>query len=460
MRATLVLDVVGLTPALLGEHTPNLSRLAARGGVHPVAGAFPALTCPVQSSFVTGAPPRDHGIVGNGWYFRDLAEVRFWHQSNRLVEGPKLWETAKLRDPAFTCAKLFWWHNMYSTADFSVTPRPIYTADGRKIPDIHTNPAELRGELTERLGSFPLFRFWGPAAGIESSEWIRDCALHLMATRRPTLTLVYLPHLDYGLQRLGPGHPGTNSDLAAVDAVCGELIEAAERDGARVVVLSEYGIVPVSRTVFINRALREAGFLQVREERGGELLDAGASAAFAVCDHQIAHIHVAASERMAEVKALIEALPGVERVLDEQGKRELEINHPRAGDLVAVADSDAWFPYYYWLDDAHAPDFARTVDIHRKPGYDPVELFLDPALRFPKFSIARRLAQRTLGFRTLLDVIPLAPELVRGSHGRLPERADEGPLLLTSEPDFLPAGTVAATAVHDLILDHVFRPCL
>jgi predicted AlkP superfamily pyrophosphatase or phosphodiesterase len=462
MRVTLVLDGVGLSPGLLGEHTPNLSRLAARGGMRAIALAFPALTCPVQSSFVTGTPPRDHGIVGNGWYFRDLAEIRFWHQSDRLVAGPKLWETAKRRDPAFTCAKLFWWYNMYSAADFSVTPRPVYTADGRKIPDIYTNPPALREELTARLGPFPLFRFWGPAAGIESSAWIRDCALHVMKTRKPTLTLVYLPHLDYGLQRRGPTQVAIAADLAAVDAVCGELIEAAEGQGARIVVLSEYGIGLVSRPVFINRCLRQAGLLRLREERGGELLDAGASPAFAVCDHQIAHIHVASRERVGEVKALVESLPGVERVLDEEGKRELKIDHSRAGDLVAVADAASWFAYYYWLDDAHAPDFARTVDIHRKPGYDPVELFLDPALRFPKMAIGRRLAQRALGLRTLLDVIPLTPELVRGSHGRLPDCADKGPLFLTSEPDLLPEGPAAApieaTAIHDLILDHLFGP--
>ncbi len=149
--------------------------------------------------------PREHGIVGNGWYFRELAEVLFWRQSNRLVTGERLWDAAKRRDPAFTCANLFWWYNMYSTADIGVTPRPMYPADGRKIPDCYTAPGGLRAELTARLGPFPLFSFWGPATSIVSSAWITRCALHVRRTRTPTLTLVYLPHLDYVLQRDGPG---------------------------------------------------------------------------------------------------------------------------------------------------------------------------------------------------------------------------------------------------------------
>jgi len=247
MHATLVLNVVGLTPALLGPHAPNLQRLAARGGLRALDTVTPAVTTTVQSTFVTGLLPRDHGVVANGWYFRDLSEVWLWRQSNRLVGGEKVWESARRRDPAFTCAKLFWWYNMYSSADWSVTPRPMYPADGRKLPDIYTDPPQLREELNAALGEFPLFRFWGPVADILSSEWIARCALHVRAKQKPTLTLVYLPHLDYNLQRLGPADPAILADVAQVDALCGQLIDAAERDGDRVIVLSEYGITPVNR---------------------------------------------------------------------------------------------------------------------------------------------------------------------------------------------------------------------
>ncbi len=455
LTRTVVLNVVGLTPGLLA-HAPHLKRLADQGALRPLATVTPAVTTTVQSTFVTGALPRDHGIVANGWYFRELSEVLLWRQSNRLVHGEKLWDTAKRRDPAFTCAKLFWWYNMYSSADIAVTPRPMYPADGRKLPDIYTAPAGLRDELQQRLGQFPLFRFWGPAADIVSTQWIGRCALDVFERQRPTLTLVYLPHLDYNLQRLGPDHPRIAQDVAEVDQVCGELIEAAQRAGARVIALSEYGITAVSKPVHINRALRQAGYIQIREELGRELLDAGASRAFALADHQIAHVYVADPALVPEVKALIEALPGVERVLDEAGKRQAGLDHPRSGELVAISRADSWFTYYYFLDEARAPDFARTVDIHRKPGYDPVELFLDPRLPLAKARIAWRLAQKILGFRYLMDVISLDATLVKGSHGRPTDRAEDGPLLITSEPGWMAEGPVAATAVKDLILDHVF----
>jgi len=318
MKKTLVILVVGLAPALVGRYTPNLQRLVGRGALRPLKSVLPAVTCTVQSTLVTGLPPAGHGAVANGWYFRDLAEVWLWRQSNQLVAGEKIWEAARARNPAFTCAKMFWWYNMYATADWSATPRPMYPADGRKIPDHYTHPMELRDELNGKLGMFPLFKFWGPATDITSSQWIANATRHVMETRNPTLTLCYLPHLDYNLQRLGPdlSHPRLLKDLDEIDAVCGELIEAAERGGREVMIVSEYGITPVTDAVPINRALRRAGLIQVKVELGREQFDAGASAAFALADHQIAHVYVREPSRIAEVKALIEGLEGVEAVLD------------------------------------------------------------------------------------------------------------------------------------------------
>ncbi|MBI4245553.1 MAG: alkaline phosphatase family protein, partial [Candidatus Rokubacteria bacterium] len=340
---------------------------------------------------------------------------------------------------------------------YSVTPRPMYPADGRKIPDIYTEPPGLREELNARFGGFPLFNFWGPAADITSSRWIANCARHVYDAHRPTLTLVYLPHLDYALQRLGPRHPALPDEVRKIDAVCGELIAHVQRDGTRVIVLSEYGITPVSGPVHINRALRDAKLLRVRPELGLELLDAGASEAFAVADHQVAHVYVRRPALIDEVKRLLAGLPGVETVLDTQGQRAYGLDHARSGELVAIAEPDRWFTYYYWLDDRVAPDFARTVDIHRKPGYDPVELFLDPALRAPRLKIGWTLLRKALGFRYLMDVIPLRAELVRGSHGRLPDRPEDGPLFLSSDPELLPEGPMHATGVKQAILDHVFE---
>jgi len=459
MKPVLVLLVVGLTPSLVGPHTPNLERLARTGGQRPLRTVLPAVTCTAQATLLTGLMPSGHGAVANGWYFRGIAEVNLWRQSHRLIAGEKIWEAARRRDPAFTCAQMFWWFNMYSSADWSATPRPMYPADGRKIPDHYAHPPGLRDELNAKLGTFPLFKFWGPAADIESSRWIAAATRHVMATRNPTLTFCYLPHLDYNLQRLGPdlAHPRLQKDLKEVDDLCGLLIDDAARRGRDVIVVSEYGITPVSGAVHINRALRQAGLVAVREEMGREILDAGASEAFAVADHQVAHVYVRTPDRIAAVNEVLANLDGVETVLGDEGKRQAGLDHPRSGELVAVAKADRWFSYYYWLDDDRAPDFARTVDIHRKPGYDPVELFLDPAIRFPALAIGSRLARRKVGMRTLMDVISLKDtQLVKGSHGRLTEDPNEGPLVISSRPDLLPEGAVAATDFKRLALDHVF----
>jgi predicted AlkP superfamily pyrophosphatase or phosphodiesterase len=457
MRSTIVLLVVGLAPRHLGPRTPRLSALARAGAMRPLTTVTPAVTCTVQATFMTGGQPCDHGIVANGWLFRDLMEVWLWRQSNRLVAGEKIWEAGKRRDPVFTTANLFWWYNMAASHDIGVTPRPIYKSDGRKLPDCYTQPLELRDELTRELGVFPLFQFWGPATAIASSQWIAAAALYIRRTRSPTLTLVYLPHLDYDLQRFGPEDSRIAKSLQEIDAVAGDLIADAARDGARVIVLSEYGITPVSTPIHINRALREAGLLRVRTEDQGELLDVPQSKAFALADHQVAHIYVAEGNLVPEVKGIVGALMGVERVLDRAEQRELAIDHPRSGELVAIARPDAWFTYYYWLNDRHAPDFARLVEIHRKPGYDPVELFLDPAILFPKLAIGWRLAKRALGFRALMDVVPLDASLVKGSHGRPTDALEDGPVFITSEPRLVPDGPVAAVAVKHLVLKHIFN---
>ncbi|MFK7859853.1 MAG: alkaline phosphatase family protein [Granulosicoccus sp.] len=459
MKQTLVILVVGLSPALVGAHTPHLQKLAQRGGIRPLKAITPAVTCSAQSTLLTGLMPSEHGIVANGWYFRDLSEVWLWRQSNRLVAGEKIWEAGKARDANFTCAKMFWWYNMYSTADWSATPRPMYPADGRKIPDHYSFPADLHDELDARFGQFPLFKFWGPMADITSSRWISDATRHVMDTRKPTLTLTYLPHLDYNLQRLGPDleHPKIQSDLREVDELCGELIKTADEHGQNIVVVSEYGITPVTDAVHINKALRKAGLIQVRNEQGREQMDAGASDAFALADHQIAHVYVNNPDKLEKTRALLEQLDGVEKVLDDEGKRALGLDHERSGDLVAISKADRWFSYYYWLDDAHAPDYARTVDIHRKPGYDPVELFIDPEIKLPMLAVGSRILRRKIGLRTLLDVISLKQTtLVKGSHGRPTDDTDHGPLVISSEAALLPEGEIDSTDFKELVLKHVF----
>jgi len=454
MIRTVVLDVVGLTRSLLGPDTPALSEFARHGA--QVQAVTPAVTCTAQSTYLTGSPPRDHGIVANGWYFRELNEIWLWRQSNRLVQGDKIWDVARRRDPAFTCANTFWWYAMATGADVTMTPRPLYLADGVKLPDCYSNPPELRDELSRAFGSFPLFRFWGPATSIDSSDWIARAAMTIEERFAPTLQLVYLPHLDYVLQRVGPNGE-IAKDLREIDAVVGRLLDFFRDRGLRVIVLSEYGIVPVSRPVHPNRILREAGHLSVKVDLGLDYLDPGPSRAFAVSDHQIAHVYVQDQRVLADVRKLFETTPGVGRVLDAEGKRAFGLDHERSGELVLLAEPDAWFTYHFWLDDARAPDYARMVDIHKKPGYDPCELFVDPRIRFPWLKIGWTLARKMLGFRYTMDVTPLDATLVRGSHGVVTDDPHATPIFFTSEPKLLDSESLRAVDVRDRILDHVFR---
>lgn len=452
MRKTVVLDIVGLSGALIGEHTPFLSAWAKKNHQSAIRPMLPAVTTAVQSTYLTGAWPSETGIVGNGWYDRTDSEIKFWKQSNKLVHGEKVWETARRKYPGFTCSKMFWWYNMYASADYSVTPRPQYLSDGRKMPDCYAHPADLRDRLQQELGTFPLFQFWGPGANIKSSQWIADASILTDRWHNPNLTLIYLPHLDYCLQKFGHDETKIAPELRAIDAVVKQLVEYYEQQQTEIIILSEYGITNVSKPIHINRLLREHGLINVRVERGLELLDAGASKAFAVSDHQVAHIYLNDRSVAKQVRDLVEQLPGVEKVLDRDGIREHNLHHERCGDLVLVADKDSWFTYYYWLDDTLAPDFARLVDIHRKPGYDPVEMFLNPADPLVKLKVIWKVLKKKMGFRYLMNVIPLDASLIRGSHGRLTEDRKDHAVLLTTRP--VPE-SVLATDVKDIILQHI-----
>ena len=284
----------------------------------------------------------------------------------------------------------------------------------------------------------------------------KDASVEVMRRHQPSLTLVYLPHLDYGLQRLGPNDPRIAEDIRLVDAEAGKCIDAAREIGAEVIVVSEYAITPVSRPVHINRVLRRHGYVQARREPlGWETLDCGASRAFAVADHQVAHVYIQRSDDIKAIKLLLKHIDGVDLILDRSEQRQFGLDHERSGELVVVAAPDSWFTYYFWEDDALAPDYARTIDIHRKPGYDPMELFLDPQLSFPQLRIARRLAQKFLGFRYYMDVIGLDARIVKGSHGRLPtpgQESREAPVFISSsraiEQDDIPMTAVKQLALR------------
>jgi predicted AlkP superfamily pyrophosphatase or phosphodiesterase len=458
MRKTVVINVVGLTQSLIGKHTPFLEKWIKAKQLLTVEPTIPAVTCTMQATYLTGQLPSQHGIVGNGWYSREDAEVKFWKQSNKLIQVPIIWDILKKENQNFSACNMFWWYNMYSGADYAVTPRPLYPADGRKLPDCYTSPMDLRERLTQALGIFPLFDFWGPKTSIKSSQWIAEASILVDKWHNPTLSFIYLPHLDYNGQRHTYQHPSIEKDLSEIDAVLEQLVLHFESANAEIIILSEYGITPVSKPIHINRILREAQYITIKQDLGLEYLDAGASEAFAVADHQIAHVYLKNPSKMDELIKLFAKMDGIEKILVGEDKRSAGLDHDRAGDIVLVANKDSWFTYYYWLDDALAPDYACTVDIHRKPGYDPVEMFLDRSNKFIFLKLAYKLLRKKLGFRYLMDVIPLDASLVKGSHGRIPASKADWPVFIGNDEKPIINHTIKATEVFQMIYDTVKYP--
>lgn len=453
----ILINAVGLTPRLL-PFAPRLHALAQAGWHVPLRDVVPAVTCSAQATILTGQPVDRHGVVGNGWLFRETGEVRFWQQSNRLIQAEPLYVTAKSRakkrGKSFKCAKLFWWFNQGAAVDISVTPKPHYGLDGSKVFGITGTPEGLPERLERELGAFPFFTFWGPKAGLPCTQWIARCAASVVQSERPDLTLVYLPHLDYDPQRFGPSGSDMKRLVKELDDACEPILAAARQTGTQVWMVSEYGHCDVNLPIYPNRLLREKGFLQVRNGPFGEQLDTFASRAFAVCDHQVAHVYVNDPADIPAIRELLGEVPGVGRVLVGDERSEFHLNHSRSGEIVLLSKPNAWFAYPFWLDDRLAPDYARAVAIHHKPGYDPCELFVDPKLMFPMLRVIRKVMQKKLGFRMIMDVIPLDASLVEGSHGLPANDPADGPILIGSgqKPT---TEALAMTEVRDLILTNL-----
>jgi predicted AlkP superfamily pyrophosphatase or phosphodiesterase len=453
MQPIVLINAVGLTPRLL-EHAPRLKAIAATGWVADMPEVLPAVTCTAQATILTGELPNKHGVVANGWLFRDTNEVRFWQQCNRLIQTEPLYATArrraKERGKEFKSAKLFWWFNQGAAVDISITPKPHYAVNGNKAFGVTGVPPGVSAELEDLLGAFPFPQFWGPMAGVKSTRWIAAAAQLVVKVHKPTLTLVYLPHLDYNPQRFGPSGIDMPKCVKELDDACEPLLDAARELGAQVWVVSEYGHCDVSRPVYPNRALRTANLLEVRAGPFGEQLDLYGSRAFAVCDHQLAHVYVRDAEDVPRIRDLLAPLSGVTNVLAGEERAAIHLDHERSGEIILLSQPDAWFAYPFWLDDKLAPDYARAVAIHHKPGFDPCELFFDPRLRFPKLHAARRLLQKKLGFRMTMDVVPLDASIVRGSHGLAAADPRDRPILIGHGSN--PGPSVPMTRVKELLL--------
>ncbi len=399
-----ILDIVGLDVSHFdysSQKYPNISSLFEKGGEYGyMKPVFPSVTCTVQASILTGKYPKDHGIISNGYFDRENLQTLFWEQSTKLVQSEKIWDTIKSKNDMLKTAMLFWQNSMYSNNDYVVTPRPIHLENGQMDMWCYSKPVNYYEEISKEIGEFNLMNYWGPFASIKSSEWIAKSVQYTVENRRPNLIYAYFPQIDYSAQKFGHSSSQVTDDLKQIDEYVGNIIEKVKEagifDDTHFLLLSEYGFNDVKDAIPINRILREKGLLQVRTINGKEYIDYEFSDAFAMVDHQIAHIYINDSKNMGKekIKSTIEDVPGIEIVCDQKEKQKLHVDHSRSGELIAVANKDKWFSYYWWYDDQKkiisnpelskiddndkAPRFTKTVDIHRKPGYDPLDLFIDP----------------------------------------------------------------------------------
>jgi len=464
-----LLSIPGLRAADLAN-MPNLSQLAAAGSQAALAPSFPAVTCPVQANMTTGALPDEHGVIANGFYWRDRGEIEMWTAWNDCILRPQIWDRLHEHNAAITSAVWFPLHSKGCGADFICTPAPIHNPDGSESLWCYTKPTELYGELRDAIGHFPLQHFWGPMANVKSSEWIVASALRAAAAYKPDFFYIYLPHLDYAAQKNGPDSPEAKAATVALDGLLGQLFAGVNEAYAPAVtqwiVASEYGIVPVDHVTYPNRVLREASLLAIEERADGEYLDPVVSAAWALVDHQLSHIFVRDRDPQVirHVAELFAPLAGIDEVLTGADRAKYHLDHERAGDVVLISSPNSWQAYYYWNDDERAPAFARTVDIHKKPGYDPVELFIEPAFLAAmqaRFAAAAKAgapagpppAMGKPGGGPPPRMIPLDATLVRGSHGAPARDEAQHGVIVASAPGFFDgAKSVADTEVSSLVL--------
>lgn len=433
-KQTVLMSIPGLRETDVAR-MPRLRELTAGGEIAELTPGFPCVTCPVQAAMTTGKRAAEHGVVANGFYWRDRQQVEMWTSPNDCIGRPQIWDVLKDSQAGLTSAVWFPLHSKGCKADYVCTPAPIHNPDGSESLWCYTQPTGLYGTLRDELGHFPLKHFWGPLANIKSSAWIADSAVYAARQWRPDFFYIYLPHLDYAAQRTGPGSDAADAAVAELDEVIGKLADGfGEAYGKELLWLAagEYAIAAVDHVAYPNRVLREAGLLAIREEDDGEHLDPAASKAWALVDHQFAHVFVAGGEAgtAATVADLFRGREGIEEVLLGDELDRYGLNHSRSGDVVLISSPNSWQAYYWWLSDDRAPGYARTVDIHRKPGYDPVELFYDPATKS----------------------IPLDATLIGGSHGAPARDRTQRSVLLSSEPLLLPGPSVADIDVFGIVL--------
>jgi predicted AlkP superfamily pyrophosphatase or phosphodiesterase len=430
----ILLSIPGLRAVDIAR-MPNVQQLTANGDKAPLVPSFPAVTWPVQANMLTGKLPRHHGVTANGFYWRDKQEVEMWTAWNEKIQAPQIWDILHEHNAALTSAVWFPMLSKGCGADYICMPAPIHNPDGSESLWCYTKPTAMYGALRDMFGHFPLKHFWGPLANIQSSAWIADSAAYAMQQYKPNFFFIYLPHLDYAAQRSGPDSPAALKAVEELDTVIGKLIASAQTAYGSANVLwliaGEYAITPVDHVSYPNRVLREAGLLQVRVEEGLEYLDLENSQAWALVDHQFSHVYVKNnnSQVIEQVVNLFATHAGMAEVLVGEERGKYLLDHERSGEVILISTPNSWQAYYWWLDNALAPKFARTVDIHAKPGYDPVELHFDFATKS----------------------IPLDATLIKGSHGAPAAHDFQRTVLLASQKGVFVETPTPDTDIADIV---------
>lgn len=379
MKKLIVLDVVGLSKKALDKNKPpNILRILEQGFEGVIVPTFPAVTCSVQASIASGTTPSEHGIIANGYYDKVLKQVNFWEQSSNLVERPRIWDVLKKSNPGIKTAVLFWQNSLFIESDIVVTPKPIHLDSGM-VMWCYSKPVNFYEKLVEHLGSFDLRSYWGPLASLKSSQWIIDAAKYTIKMQNPNLLLVYLPHLDYSAQKNGPESQQYAKSVGELDELIGSFLlflNSKFKDEYEIMIISEYSFNTVTNSVSPNKILKKEGLLKTRTISGKEYLDFEMSNAFAMSDHQIAHVYTQPGYD-DQVLEIFQETNGISKILNSETQKTMNIKNNRSGDLIFCANEDTWFNYYWWETSEVAPEFTFNVDIHRKPGYDPLELFMD-----------------------------------------------------------------------------------
>ncbi len=400
IKHVIVIDIVGLEEKhLTSGLLPTISTLTEKGESSKMKPVFPAVTSTVQTSFLSGEYPNRHGIISNGFMDRQTYNVSFWEQYNSLVQVPRIWDFIKNKNNNFKTAVLFWQNTLYANSDIIITPRPLHLENEMKMW-CYSKPVGYYEQIVEQIGEFDLSSYWGPFASSLSSEWITKAAQYTIENSKPNFMFTYIPHIDYSGQRFGKNSHQVSDDLVLADSIVEKIIDSTKKskiyENTQFIIFSEYSFNEVNGAIPINIILRNHGLLNVRKIGEKEYVDFEFSKAFAVVDHQIANIYIKSPLEKEKIVNILKNISDIDIIITEKEKKSFKIDHERAGDILVVANRDKWFSYYWWYDENMAPSFTRMVDIHRKPGYDPLELFLDTKKRS----------------------IPFDTGLLKGSHGR------------------------------------------